>query len=141
MRTRLFRLSGVALGIALLIAGCATAERREQARRLDQIISECRTKFRESAGYAAESMCAHQPIRRLYAEKNYPYMDLVELYLAHWLAIARQVDLGRLRLEEGQLQLKEQLLRVTNEADRRDGRHSDFRLLLMELRPSLLDER
>ncbi|MGH2952379.1 MAG: hypothetical protein ACRDKX_10090, partial [Solirubrobacterales bacterium] len=89
--------------------------------------------------YAAEALCGEKPIRRLYAEDDYPYMDLVDLYLAQWLAIARQVDQGRLRQDEGQLQLKEQLVRMTNEATRRDGNHNSFRFLLLGLRPSLLD--
>jgi hypothetical protein len=129
------------LGITLLIAGCASlaSQRAEYARKLEQIFAECRAKVRESGGYAAEALCADKPIRRLYSERGYPYVDLVDLYLAHWLSIARQVDQGRLRVDEGQLQLKEQLLRVTTEAARRDGVHENFRLLLMDLRPSLLD--
>jgi hypothetical protein len=129
------------LGITLLLCGCASfaSQRKDNARRLDQIFSECRTKFRESAGYAAEALCAHQPIRRLYAEREYPYMDLVDLYLAHWLTIARQVDQGRLRADEAQMQLTEQLFRVTKEADQRDGRYTSFHLMLVDLRPSLLD--
>lgn len=129
------------MGIALLIAGCASLEtqRRENARKLEQIFVDCRARFRESGGYAPEALCSHEPIRRLYAERDFPYMDLVELYLAHWLTIARQVDQGRLKVDEGQLQLKEQLLRITNEAERRDGRHDDFRHFLIDLRPSLLD--
>jgi hypothetical protein len=129
------------LGIALLIVGCASfgSQREEYTRRLEQIFTECRAKVRESGGYAAEALCAEKPIRRLYSERDYPYLDLVDLYLAHWLSIARQVDQGRLRVDEGQLQLKEQLLRVTKEATGRDGNHNNFRLLLMDLRPSLLD--
>jgi len=137
MRRRLFRL----LGMTLLIAGCAStaSQRQENGRKLDQIFSECRTKFRESGGFAAEALCARQPIRRLYAERDYPYMDLVDLYLAHWLTIARQVDQGRLKVDEGQLQLTEQLFRVANEAERRDARYADYRVFLLDLRPSLLE--
>jgi hypothetical protein len=66
-------------------------------------------------------------------------MDLVDLYLAHWLTIARQVDQGRLKVDEGQLQLTELLFRVGNEAERRDARYTDYRVFLLDLRPSLLE--
>src|SRR5262245_17410760 len=113
---RMRRLLLCLLGLTLLIAGCAStaSQRRDNARRLDQIFAECRTKFRDSAGYAAEAQCAYQPIRRAYLERDFPYMDLVDLFLAHWLTIGRQVDQGRLKVDEAQLQLGEQLLRVTN---------------------------
>lgn len=132
------RLSGV-LAIVLVVSGCASfGEREAYARKLEQILTECRT-ARGSGGYAGEAACGEKAIRRLYLEGEYPYMDLVDLYLAQWLAIARQVDQGRLRVDEGHLQLKEQLVRLTNEATRRDGNHNDYRFLLLGLRPSLLD--
>jgi hypothetical protein len=42
-------------------------------------------------------------------------------------------------VDEGQLQLTELLFRVANEAERRDARYSDYRVFLLDLRPSLLE--
>jgi hypothetical protein len=124
--------------IAGLAVGCATvAQQREQmAKDLDQIFSQCRTKARDQ-GYAAEATCAQEPIREAYASRKYPYMDLVDLFLAHWVVLARQIDQGRLSLEQARLQLSEQLFRVTREAQLRDGQFAEDRFLLMELRPPL----
>jgi len=73
----------------------------------------------------------------VYAERSYPYIDLVDLFLAHWGALAERVDQGRLSPEEAQLQLMEQLFRVTAAAQTRDGQYDTYRFLLMELRPPL----
>src|SRR5262249_48146347 len=122
----------------LLCLGCATAERQRQdvAEELSVIFKDCGTKF-QSTGYAAVARCAQQPTQAVYEKRTFPYMDLVDLFLAQWVAISTKVDEGQLRPEDAQMQLMEQLFRITGEAQRRDGQFERRWLLLSELRPSL----
>jgi hypothetical protein len=122
----------------LFLQSCASGgrQREETGRQVRQIFAEC-TEKHQGAGYVATIRCVETPVRRLYEGQRYPYMDLVDLYLAHWANIAQKVDGGQLSPEEAQLQLMEQLFRVTGEAQRRDGPYDDYRVLLMELRPTL----
>ncbi len=122
----------------LLLASCASVgrQRSQIAQQLHGIFAACAEKA-QSSGYAAVTRCAEAPVRQAYEAQHYPYMDLVDLYLAHWASLAQKVDGGQLSPEEAQLQLMEQLFRVTGEAQKRDGQYDDYRLLLMELRPTL----
>jgi hypothetical protein len=125
------------LAVLSLVACASGSRQREQvSRELRQVFTGCAEKH-QAAGYVAMARCAETPVRRLYEAQAYPYMDLVDLYLAHWASIAQRVDGGQLSPEDAQLQLLEQLFRVTGEAQRRDGQYDSHRLLLMELRPIL----
>lgn len=125
------------LAVTSLVA-CASVDRqREQlGKDLRHVFVEC-TERAQPTGYVAVARCAEGPVRRLYEERSYAYMDLVDLYLAHWASLAQKVDGGQLTPEEAQLQLMEQLFRVTGEAQRRDGQFERHRALLTELRPTL----
>lgn len=124
--------------VGLSLVGCASIarQREEIAKELHQIFAQC-TEQQQPTGYAAVSRCAEGPVRRAYESRAYPYMDLVDLYLSHWTSLAQKVDGGQLAPEEAQLQLSEQLFRLTGEALKRDGQYENYRLLLMELRPIL----
>jgi hypothetical protein len=128
----------IVVTIAGIAVGCATVarDRAEVKQELQRVFTECRTQAR-GQGNAAEANCAQEPVRRIYAARNYPYMDLVDLFLAHWVVLARQVDQSGLSIEAARLQLSEQLFRVTREAQLRDGQFANNRYLMMELRPPL----
>jgi hypothetical protein len=120
------------------LVGCSSIarQREETSRQVRQIFTEC-TQKNQASGYVPVARCAEGPVRRVYESQQYPYMDLVDLHLAYWGSIAQKVDGGQLSPEEAQLQLMEQLFRLTGEAQRRDGQYENYRVLLMELRPSL----
>lgn len=125
--------------LALLALGaCASVERQRQqiGKELRQTFAECSERF-QASGYVAVARCADNPVRQLYERRSYPYIDLVDLYLAHWISLAQKVDGGQLSPEEAQLQLMEQLFRISAEAQRRDGTFENHRMLLTELRPTL----
>jgi hypothetical protein len=122
----------------LSLVSCASSgrQRDQTAQQLHQVFARCTDTF-QAAGYAAVTRCAETPVRQVYEAQRYPYMDLVDLYLAHWASLAQKVDGGQLSPEEAQLQLMEQLFRVTGEAQKRDGQYDNYWVLLMELRPTL----
>ena len=122
----------------LLTAGCASAERQREGlgKELQATFNDCGGKFQQT-GYAQVARCAQEPVRGAYERRKYPYMDLVDLFLAQWTAIGTKVDEGQLRPEEAQLALMEQLFRITGEAQRRDGQYETRWILLSELRPTL----
>jgi hypothetical protein len=123
---------------ATSLAACATAERQRESlgAELRQVFTQCAEKA-QPQGYAAVARCAEGPVRRLYEARQFAYMDLVDLYLAHWISLAQKVDSGQASPEEAQLQLMEQLFRISTEAQRRDGQFESHRVLLSELRPLL----
>jgi hypothetical protein len=131
----------IAIGLlvlaAALFAGCGSFERQreETSGELQRVFTECAAQ--QPTGYAAVVRCADRPVRQIYTSKRYAYMDLVELYLAHWVILALKIDAGQLRPEDAQLQLLEHLQRLTAEAQRRDGQYETNGMLLMELRPVL----
>jgi hypothetical protein len=120
------------------LVGCATGarQREEMGRQVRQVFAECGQKH-QATGYVPVARCAQGPVRQVYASQQYPYMDLVDLYLAYWGSIAQKVDGGQVSPEDAQLQLMEQLFRLTGEAQRRDGQYENYRVLLMELSPTL----
>jgi hypothetical protein len=128
--------------LLLLAAGCASVERQREpvSKELHGIFAECAVKA-QPASHTQVARCSHAPVRTVYQRLDYPYMDLVDLFLAQWTAIATKADEGQLRPEDAQLQLMEQLFRLTAEAQRRDGQFDKHWLLLAELRPSLVDRR
>lgn len=117
------------------LVGCATGT-QEMGRQVRQVVAECGQKH-QATGYVSVARCAQGPVRQVYASQQYPYMDLVDLYLAYWGSIAQKVDSGQVSPEDAQLQLMEQLFRLTGEAQRRDGQFDNHRVLLMELSPTL----
>jgi hypothetical protein len=125
------------LVVIVFWVGCAAGVRREEtSRQVRQVFAEC-TQKHQATGYVPVARCAEGPVRGVYDGQQYPYMDLVDLYLAYWASIAQKVDGGQLSPEEAQVQLLEQLSKLTTEAQRRDGQYDNYRVLLMELRPPL----
>jgi hypothetical protein len=120
----------------LLLAACSSVslQRDTTSTQLRKIFTDCGST--QTTGYTAVARCAEAPVRALYESIRYPYIDLVDLYLAHWISLAQKVDGGQLSPEEAQLQLNEQLFRISGEAQKRDGAYDTYRVLLTDLRPT-----
>jgi len=115
-----FRESGQVLGVE---------RQRKRAEQIRLVIEECKTKrlSGELPGYEASARCSNDRIRFYYSESGYPYMDLIDLYLAYKIAVAKQIDTGELSEEQVNVQLAEVMTRITSEAQRRAALTSQTR--------------
>jgi len=91
------------------------------AERINTIRAECNDKRikKELKGFKAAVECAGPKVIAAWRERQYPYMDLIELYEAASLVGADKVDSGRLSEPEYKLQLAELRSRMTAEEQRR----------------------
>ena len=116
----------IAGAVLVVLSGCGLVQAqrwREAANRADQIMSECRDKRLAGvlSGHVASVRCSNERVRLEYAESGFPYMDLIDLQLAHRAAIARRFDAGTLSEEDAILQLAEYSVRINTEMMRRDA--------------------
>lgn len=65
--------------------------------------------------------CGNKGITDFYAESDYPYMDLINLYTAHRLAIAERYDKGEITESEVRVLFAEIDSRIMAEAERRNN--------------------
>ena len=121
------RTASSAAALSLLV-GCADSgverwvERwKEAMQRANQIAETCveKRKRGQLPGYVASHRCAESRVRRVLAESGYPYMDLVNLWLAYNLALSRRIDGRKISEEVGERQFAELMTRITNEIQRR----------------------
>lgn len=91
--------------------------------RAEAMRSECEAQLEAKAlaGRLAAVRCANPPIRRLYADSSYPYMDLLDLMQASRAEIAERQDAGALTESQAARELAEVRARVVAEIQRRDG--------------------
>ncbi len=123
------RAAAAAAALALL-AGCAQDQAQRQARgfqearqQVAQIFEVCKQKrlSGELPGHVASADCSNDRARQVLLENDYPYMDLVDLWLAYRMDIAKRIDEGELSEEDAQSEFTEQVTRINNEAERRDS--------------------
>lgn len=84
-------------------------------------MAECNEKRlkKEIRGYKASVECSTQRVVAARRERNYPYMDLVDLYEAARLVGAEKVDKGQITVAEYNFQLAELQTRIAAEEQRR----------------------
>ncbi|MDO9298656.1 hypothetical protein [Bradyrhizobium sp.] len=89
--------------------------------KIDSIMAECNEKRlkKEIRGYKASVECSTQRVVAARRERNYPYMDLVDLYEAARLVGAEKVDKGQITVAEYNFQLAELQTRIAAEEQRR----------------------
>lgn len=107
------------------LGGCANmrAQEIEAAwKQVESIGTECIEKRRrgELSGFVAGHECASSRTRFELFAAGYPYMDLIDLWLAYDLAVSRRIDAGEMTEADANLQLAELMSRINTEAMRRD---------------------
>lgn len=108
----------------LFLYGCASRVKEQQQRALGEaqrIAQECDKKSQtgEIKSYVAKLECIMQT-RQLIAESGFPHMDIVDLLFAHQMVLAKQLDEGKISIEEAKLSFAELTTRVTTEVGRRN---------------------
>ena len=111
--------------LVLVVAGCASiAHQRQQEviQQADQIAHACRAKrlSGELSGHVASAQCSTGPARQVIAASGYPYINLMEVFLAYRMAAAQRVDAGALTESEANLLLTELRSRLVSEEQRRN---------------------
>jgi hypothetical protein len=91
------------------------------ATKIDVIVAECndRRTRKEIKGFKAAVECSSSKVIAAWRERQYPYMDLVNLYEASRLVGAENVDRGKISEAEYKLQLAELKTRIASEEQRR----------------------
>jgi hypothetical protein len=110
------------LSLCAALAGCATSLQRQNDawHQADLTVEDCKRRGESSTAVAVEE-CWHSRARKILADANYPYMDLVDLLLAYRLALARRVDEYAMPREEANLMITEMRARINAEIDRRNS--------------------
>ena len=108
-----------------LLGGCANMRAQEIKaawKRVDAIGSECIEKRRrgELPGFVAGNECAKSRTRAELLAAGYPYMDLIDLWLAYDLALSKRIDAGEMTESDAELKLAELVTRINREAMQRD---------------------
>ena len=91
------------------------------ATKIDGIIAECndRRLKKEIKGFRAVVQCSSPRVVAAWRERQYPYMDLINVYEAARLVGAENVDSGKISEAEYKLQLAELQSRLVAEDQRR----------------------
>jgi hypothetical protein len=91
------------------------------ATKIDAIIAECNDRRikKEIKGFKAAVECSSPRVIAAWRERQYPYMDLINVYEASRLVGAENVDRGKISEAEYKLQLAELQSRITAEDQRR----------------------
>ena len=108
-----------------LLGGCGImrAQEIEAAwERFDSIASECREKRLRGdlPGFVASHECFRYRARHTLVAAGYPYMDLVDLWLAYGSALSKRMDAGEMTEADAELKAAELKSRINAEAMRRD---------------------
>jgi hypothetical protein len=118
-------MKSVVVLMAALLSGCASlaAQRHYAAfQEASAIAEECRNK--RVAGQIKNQVgsieCSNDRMRQVIAASGYPHMDLVDLFLANRLVLARKIDNGELTPEDAELQEAELKTRIASEEQRRN---------------------
>ncbi len=116
------------LAAALLLAACA-GSRDQQSQRIQEgwarahaIAGECRTRrlAGELPGHVASAQCSNDGMRQAIAGGGYPYMDLVNVYLARRLVVAERVDAGEISESQGNAEIAEVYAAMSQQSIDRD---------------------
>jgi hypothetical protein len=109
--------------VGLLLGGCASARYREAEEKSRAATADCRTKrlAGELSSREASARCSEPKIRAAFTAAGYPYMDLIELHLAHRLLNAQKVDRGEISEDQARLNNAEVISRINGEIARRDA--------------------
>lgn len=126
---RLVSISAALIAVWLVSSGCtAVASQRQEAlkqahQQAMQIAQECREQRLAGvlSGHVESARCSNDRMRQLWASAGYPYMDLVDLFLAYRMALAQRIDEGKLPKEEAQLLAAELQTRLASEEQRRNA--------------------
>jgi len=82
----------------------------------------------ELPDYTASVRCSNSRMHQIIAAGGYPYMDLVDLFLAYRMALAQaQQTYGTLTEADANLKLAELKVRLTNEERRRNAMTQEAR--------------
>ena len=113
--------------ITLSMSGCVQKQtpfqRQEDAfSAAVKISNECYQKRQagELPGVFASAQCSNARMRQTIKEGGYPYMDLVDLFLAYRLAGAKRVDAGLISSEELGLQIEQLWRRLINKDQKKN---------------------
>ncbi|MBU6463592.1 MAG: hypothetical protein KGK01_02060 [Bradyrhizobium sp.] len=90
--------------------------------KIDSILTECNQKRlrKEVSGYKGSVECSSPRVIAAWRERQYPYMDLINVYEAARLVGAENVDRGKISVAEYKFQLAELQSRLTAEDQRRN---------------------
>jgi hypothetical protein len=101
----------------------ATAQKRETFRtEIEKIVNNCKEKrlSGEVKGFVGSVNCSNPLIRNAALKANYPYMDLIELYLAKKLQLAERVDARIMTEGDMQVALAQVLVDITDQERQRN---------------------
>ncbi len=116
------------LAAALLLAACAGTQHQQSQRiqegwaRAHAIAGECRARrlAGELPGHVASAQCSNDGMRRAIAGGGYPYMDLVNVYLARRLVVAERVDAGEISESQGKAEISDVYAAMSQQSIDRD---------------------
>jgi hypothetical protein len=118
----------VAGALAFVLSGCVTPQDRKAAA-FEQGLETTRTECNqirdsgETVTYTEHAQCLNGKEAVIYAEAEYPYMDLVERYHADRLKVAELLDNGEFTLDQAKAELtglEQQLAAEASERARQD---------------------
>ncbi len=109
-----------------VLSGCAAIQiqRHEAAfQRANEIAAECRQKRLSGIlpNNVASAQCSNPRMGTELAKVNYPYMDLINLWLAYRTALAKRIDDGETPEAEANLPYAEFMTRLNSEVYRRNA--------------------
>lgn len=109
----------------LIFVGCAQVAYRRDRNRWEQAfeqapkvaIEECKAK---QLSPLEEENCKMERMHEIMAASGYPHMELIDLLIAHWRNIYRNLADGKISPEEAAVQWAEIKLRLLREQQRLD---------------------
>lgn len=133
------KLAGIFV-VAASLSGCGAIRQQQQQQAMEEhqaaikkvfqerdaevkaALKECRDKriSGELKTYVEAAKCSSPKIFDAYQKENYPYMDLVNLYVAKRVEIAGKLDKKKLTESEADLKIAEVTTELTNEQRRRN---------------------
>ena len=123
------------LAAILFFCGCGSRAKEQQQRAMgdaQRISQACDEKSRtgEIQTRVARVECA-RPVLQLLEQSGFPHMDIVQLMFAHQMVLAKQLDEGKISIEEAKLSFAELSTRITTEVQRRDIQASEAKSMRM----------
>ena len=116
----------IAFMALVFLAGCGAMiaeQHRLAVKRSNAVAEQCKEKrlAGELDGHVASVRCSNPSYRKELAAANYPYMDLIELFLSYRLALAKKIDDGEVTQEEAELEFAQLRTQITAEEMRRNA--------------------
>jgi hypothetical protein len=115
----------------LLFVGCSSTTQRRQIdaeRQVAAYKAECHQKFLQGQikTKTEQFLCWREPVRQVYVNAGYPYMDLVDRQMAQIYALTEKWDRNEVTPAEARAQIADFNVQMTTEHHRREAQRQQL---------------